>query len=367
MKVLLMGEFSGLSTNLKNGLLELGIDCTLASIGDGWKKIPGADIPLYNVEEKSTLKKFYNYIIEPYKNRDRFSGYDVVQMVYPVLFKPAINKRMLDYIKANNGSLFVSIAGGCSPVYESYVDGRLGYYIYDNNPESCHRYVSKRWKFRSIVEQEKYGYRIADGIVPIMYEYAVGVRDFDNCKKTIPIPFDSTKIEYSPNVVKGKIRILHGIIREKSKGSDIIKQALDIIQKRHPNDVEVIIDGKMPLNDYLNLLKSVNILVDQCKEHCYGLNALYAMAEGRIVLGGATENSLKEYHLDSSPVFHIGPDVNQIVDQLEYVISRKNDFEELGYNSRKFVETFHNHARIAQLYVDMWTEEKTKSEKENNK
>ena len=125
---------------------------------------------------------------------------------------------------------------------------------------------------------------------------------------------------------------------------------------RHPNDVEIIIDGKMPLREYLELLKSVNILVDQCKEHCYGLNALYAMAGGRIVLGGATENSLNEYGLDSCPVFHIGPDVNQIVEQLENVISKRSEFEELGYNSRKFVENFHNHINIAQQYVNEWNE-----------
>ena len=58
MRVLLMGEFSGLFTNLKNGLLELGVDCRLASIGDGWKEIPGSDMPLYTIENKSSIKKF---------------------------------------------------------------------------------------------------------------------------------------------------------------------------------------------------------------------------------------------------------------------------------------------------------------------
>lgn len=358
MKVLLMGEFSGLFTNLKSGLQEIGVDCKLASIGDGWKEIPGADMTLYKVENKSILKKIYNYLIEPYIHRDRFSGYDVIIMVYPVLFKTLINKRMFNYIKKNNGSLYVSIAGGCSPVYESYKDGRLGYYIYDNNPESCYRYVSKKWKYTSIIKQEKYGYEHADGVIPIMYEYALGVRELPNCKRTIPIPFDATKVDYTPNRVQGKIRILHGIIREKSKGSDIIKKALDIIQQKYPDEVEIIIDGKMPLSKYLELLKSVNILVDQCKEHCYGLNALYAMAEGRIVLGGATENSLKEYGLNECPVFHIGPSVEEIVNQLEYVISRKAEFEELGLESRKYVETFHNHAKIAQQYVEVWEEKK---------
>ena len=39
-----------------------------------------------------------------------------------------------------------------------------------------------------------------------MYEYAIGVRNLPNCKKTIPIPFDSNKIEYCPNKVNGKIK-----------------------------------------------------------------------------------------------------------------------------------------------------------------
>lgn len=40
MKILLLGEFSGLYTNLKAGLLELGHDTVIASGGDIWKNIP---------------------------------------------------------------------------------------------------------------------------------------------------------------------------------------------------------------------------------------------------------------------------------------------------------------------------------------
>lgn len=48
MKVLLLGEFSGLYRYLKQGLLELGIDTTLAANGDLWKNIGGADFPLFH-------------------------------------------------------------------------------------------------------------------------------------------------------------------------------------------------------------------------------------------------------------------------------------------------------------------------------
>ncbi len=37
-KILLFGEFSGLHTNLKEGLEELGYEVTIVSAGDGKKK-----------------------------------------------------------------------------------------------------------------------------------------------------------------------------------------------------------------------------------------------------------------------------------------------------------------------------------------
>ena len=59
MRVLLVGEFSGFYLNLKQGLQELGVDVTLAANGDGWKQIPGADIPLFRTGDKNKLKKIY--------------------------------------------------------------------------------------------------------------------------------------------------------------------------------------------------------------------------------------------------------------------------------------------------------------------
>lgn len=354
MKVLLLGEFSGFFTNLKHGLQELGVDVTLASCSDNWKKIDGTDIKLFDNNYHNYLEKINNLIFEPYINRNILSGYDVVQMVHPIPYSLYINRYMFDYIKKNNGSVFVSVAGDCYSVYKSYKEGKLGYYVYDDNPENCLPYEGSNYKTKIRIRQEEYIFDNVDGIIPIMYEYAVGVRKRKNCLNTIPLPFDASSIEYTPNVVKNKIVILHGIIREKYKGSQIIKEALNIIASKYPNDVEVIIDGKMPLSDYLQLLRRTNVLIDQCKEHCWGMNACYAMAEGRIVLGGASRNSLKEFNISNSPIIHIKPEVNQIVAQIENIIDRKREIEMLGLQSRQFVEDFHNCIKIAQQYVDVW-------------
>ena len=46
MRVLLIGEYSGFFLNLKKGLEKLGVDCTLAANGDGWKAIEGASFQI---------------------------------------------------------------------------------------------------------------------------------------------------------------------------------------------------------------------------------------------------------------------------------------------------------------------------------
>lgn len=354
MKVLLLGEYSGFQTNLKKGLLELGVECVLASDSDGWKKIEGSDFCLFRRDNKNLLLKVWNTIITPYLKKHRFKGYDIVQYVGPYVFHPLINKEIFKYVKHNNRKVFISVAGNCNSLYNSWKSRQLGYYIYDNNPELCKTFNTNSFTAKLKRKNENYLYANVDGIIPIMYEYAVGVRNRTNCLPTIPLPFDCSSVEYTPNIVKDKIVIMHGVIREKYKGTYYIKEALKIIKERYPNDVEIIIDGKKPLKEYLNILQRTNILIDQCKEHCYGMNALYAMAQGKIVLGGASYSSLKELGLESAPVFHIKPNINQIVEQLEQIIKRKNEFKQLGWESRKFVEQFHDCKKIAQQYLNEW-------------
>ncbi len=357
MRVLLVGEFSGFHINLKRGLKAIGVDCTLAANGDAWKKIDGADFKLYTEPRNTVLSKTIHKIIEAYLRRRRLYGYDIVQIIDPRIFHSYIAIPMFKAIRKHNKKVFVSVPGDCFSEFEVYKAGKFKYSIFDDNPTLCKIYDGKTKASQRLKEQEEYIYNHVDGIIPILYEYAVGVRNRKNTLDTIPMPFDCSKVEYHPNIVKDRIVIFHGIIRETTKGSKYIREALKIIEERHPDEVEVVIDGRMPLNDYLKLLQRVNILVDQCKEQGYSMNALYGMAEGKIVMSGASEDSTKELKLAYCPVVHIEPNVDQIVHQLEYLISKKDSFVQMGETSRKFVEEYHDCKRIAQHYLDCWIRE----------
>lgn len=353
MKILLMGEFSGYHTALKHGLEELGMECVLASNGDNWKKISGSNIRLFRTDFKNPVDKALKLVIEPLFGMKKFYGYDVVQYVNPIIYSTYVNKIIFDKIRHHSTKLFTAVSGDCYSLYDAYKKGKLGYYIYDDNPGLCASYTNDKHA-KARISQEEYTYNHVDGIIPVMYEYAIGVKNRNNCLPTIPLPFESYKIDYQENKVDGKLVIMHGVIREKYKGTAYILKAFDIIKEKYPNDVEIIVDGKLPLAEYLKVLQRTNILVDQCKEHGWSMNACFGMAQGKVVLSGASRNTLKEFGLTKSPIIHIKPDVNQIVSQLEYLIENRDKIEEFGYESRKFVENFHDHRRIAQLYLDSW-------------
>jgi hypothetical protein len=49
------------------------------------------------------------------------------------------------------------------------------------------------------------------------------------------------------------------------------------------------------------------------------------------------------------------PNTEDIVNKLENILDQRNDFERIGYESRKFVEEVHHDVKVAQKYLDVWS------------
>lgn len=353
MKILLLGEYSGIFRNLKEGLFALGHDVKIASRGDNWKKIKN-DIAL----EKNlpgTIGKFQRRIY-PFTILDKLTGYDVVQIINPFIFPHdfGINETILKKVIVNNDKTFLS-AAGTDPVYFDSCNLILRYSPiesfkrYDLKIEK-HPYETKamhKWndKLSSLVH----------GIIPIMYEYQVGYKNCKNCKNIIPMPINTDNIGYNSNRILGKIVVFHGLNREGFKGSHMIKAAMQRVRDDYPDEVEIIIDGKLPLNEYLKILNKSNIVIDQAYSYSYGMNALYAMAMGKIVFSGSEPESLKAFGIKENPVVNILPDENQIYNKLKYFIENKNMIPEWGLSSRKYAEVHHHYKTIAKKYLNIWS------------
>ena len=148
--------------------------------------------------------------------------------------------------------------------------------------------------------------------------------------------------------------VFHGLSRYGFKGTRHVESAYLSLAKKYPNDLELVIDGQLPLTEYLRLMRRTNVVIDQVHTHSLGMNGVYALAMGKVVIGGAEPESLSSLGIDSSPVLNVTPDKESIIRTVEYLLDNRASIPEMGFNSRNFVEKYHCHIKVAEQYVSTW-------------
>lgn len=355
MKVLLVGEYSSLHKNLKEGLLELGHEVTIAADSCGWMEIT-ADID-FSSSRKGVLGKFERFIINPLKALPSLKGFDVVQFICPLILHPrtlTIIKYFFRSLIGNNAKSFLLAAGDdCffanSGIYQMKYSPWPDAELYDG-------FSPKIWRSKSIQAWNEELVEMVDGVIPVMYDYACGYRakNISNLLPTIPLPVNFGSLQYNENLVKGKLVFFHGLNRYGFKGTHYIEKAFEYIGNKYTSDVDCVIAGKLPLEKYLELLKSVNVSLDQTSSYSYGMNAIYSLSLGHVVMSGAEKECLDEFGISESPVINILPSVDDIIHKIEYILDNKNYIPEMGRQSRVYVEALHGHVVVARKYLDAW-------------
>ena len=145
MRILLIGEYSGLHNSLKEGLEKNGHEVTLVGSGDGFKKYPMDikiestifEFPLLKVLAKLIDKIFrisLNEIEIWLKTKmilHKLVGYDVVQLVNENAFRtiPSLQISLLKYILNNNKKLFLLSCGTDYKSVKHSIDKKFRYSI----------------------------------------------------------------------------------------------------------------------------------------------------------------------------------------------------------------------------------------------
>ena len=348
MKILLLGEYSALHQNLKEGLQELGHEAVVASNRDGFKRI-SVDISL-DSELPSIFGKLERKL-KPLLSLNKMKGFDVAQLMNPFIFHPKYFPSRFFYqkIKYHNNKFFM-LAAGNDAYFSHYARQKLEYSAPDELIKGYPNYKSQ-----SDLDFNQWMIEKVRGVIPIMYEYEVGYDSVPNRLPTIPIPINIEKIPYEENKVRKKLVVFHGLNRYEFKGTRHVEEAFEVLARKYPNDLELVIDGKMPLNDYLAVMKRTNVVIDQMYSYSCGMNAIYALAMGKVVLGGAEPESLISLGVDSTPVINLKPNAQSIIEKVEQLLEKRNQFEQLGYESRKFAEEVHDYKKVAQQYINTWS------------
>lgn len=352
MKITLLGEFSGFHATLRDGLLVLGHDATVVGAGDGTKAIPvDWNIGTGLSGGAGTLARIAKALHFVATAPDA----DVLQVINPHIFPAGwgLNAKLLRHLRRSSPRMFLSGCGDDA----FFVQKGIRAMRYNPIDDATTIDLGLTEHPLSTADELAWNEEIAefvDGYIPVMHEYELGYAGRSNVRQTIPLPVNVEKIAQLPNRVDGKMVVMHGAGRLGFKGTRHVLEAFRILEEKHPDRFEFMHLSNLPIAEYLQMMARVNVVVDQTNGYSCGMNALFAMAMGKVVLGGAEPESLSIYDGEQTPVLNITPDAASIVSQIEAVWEAQHRLSEMGDEARAFVEKHHNYWRIAERYVEEW-------------
>lgn len=368
LKILLLGDASNCHVSLAKGLRRLGHDVTVISEGSGWQRT-ARDIDISRpVGGKLGGALFYGRM--RWLMRRELSGYDVVSIHNPnfLSLKPHRIMPVFDRLFDDNRGVFLTALG--TDVF--FIRECL-------NPDSPLRYnewrigdrpgalalarpeLLKSWLTPELVDFHRYVYDRVDGITPILYEYDVSVRSSGKDPEAIchiGLPIDLRELR--PVVLPDEIDCVNLFLgrhrdRQAEKGTDLLEQAARVVVDRHPGRARLTIVENRPYAEYLGLLRSAHVLMDQAYSYTPATNALLAMGCALNAVSGG-EDDFYDFigERDNRPVINAQPCLDGLVETLDDVVTHPEAIRPRGEASRSFVARHNECEIVAQRAVDFW-------------
>lgn len=366
MKILLLGEFSNVHWTLACALRKLNHEVCVVSNGDFWKDYP-ADVVL---RRKSGRFGGIVYLYNILRILPKLKGYDIVQIINPVHFvelKAERGIRIYDYLRRHNKRVFLGAFG-----YDYY-------YVYDSVVRRTLRYCDFYTSTREVEHEWNIGHRhdwlhtfkkeasihiaeTCDGIISGLYEYDVAYRPYFPDKTTfIPFPIEVNEDVSNEGVItaeKRKVRFFIGVqrARTKLKGTDIMLRALERIVANYPDRAEMIKAESVPFEQYKELMKNSDVLLDQIYSYTPAMNALQAMSQGLVVVSGGEEENYEILGEDElRPIINVQPDETDVYCQLEQLVLHPERIPKLKRDSVEYIRRHHDSVKVAKQYLETWS------------
>lgn len=375
MRVLLIGEYSGLHNTLKEGLQELGHSVYIVSDSD-FKKFP-AD---YSIDPKFCKLKAVNifrqfifrvfrfdiaklelglrfYLLSP-----NFENYDIIQFINEIPIKTTKKAELflLGRIFRKNKKVFVLSCGA------DYLNMKYDFenkskksilYAFFKNPNLKKEYAPY---FDLLKKDHKKVHEFVlancQGLIPNDFDYVDATKNHPKYLGLIPYPVNIKKLNNTELIFKDKVVIFLGINQwsYNQKGFYYFEKALETIQEKYQDKVEIIITKNIPYQRYINLYNRAHILLDQSCSCDQGYNALEAMAKGKVVFTGAEQDFTDYYKLTERVCVNSKPDIDYLVKELSFLIENPNEIIAIGKRARAFVKKEHDYIKITEKYIEVW-------------
>lgn len=365
MKILLLGEYSNVHWTLAEGLRSLGHEVCVISDGDGWKNYH-RDIDLTR-RSRGTFDTV-KYLLRILRLLPRMKGYDVVQLINPIFFdlKADKIKPFYKYLRRHNKRIVLGAFGmdhywvktcmDCSTF--RYSDFNIG--NHQRTEEPYNQEFIRDWLNGEKTEINQYIANDCDAIVTALYEYDCCYRPYFPDKTTfipLPIRLQITEVLPTGEDVGGAVSFFVGIQKRRSeyKGTDIMLKALRRVETEMPDKCKVAVAESVPFEEYKRMLNSSDVILDQLYSYTPAMNALQAMSQGLIVVGGGEEENyeiLGEREL--RPIINVLPNEDDCYQKMKALAEHPEQIPQLKKDSIQYVRRHHDYIKVAKEYLKVY-------------
>ena len=367
MRILLIGEYSGLHATLAEALRQLGQEVTVISDGNGWRNYP-RDIDLSR--QSSHKLSGIGYLLRVLRLLPRLRGYDVVQLINPdfIWLKAGRQRLVYRYLRRHNKRVFIGAFG-----YDWYwVDAglhkhlfRYGDFNIGTNMRTDEPQVQRLIREWIDTPKGRYCQEVmtdCDGIPACLYEYQECYSSyFPGKTRFIPLPIPVAERVSTERAKKSKVVIFIGIDRQRTayKGTDIMLRAAQDIRHDYGHRMKLVIAESVPFAEYLQMMQGADAILDQLYSYTPSMNSLLAMSMGIICIGGGEpENYEILGERELRPIINVEPTYDSVYRTLEDFITHPERIADLKRQSVAYVRRHHDSLRVARQYLDFWSSKK---------
>lgn len=379
LRVLLVGEYSNVHTEISQELKARGIEVFAISDGDSFKNYP-ADFKIKNPRSSKDfiLIRLINYVLFRlgldgvttfFKNwrklKELSRGYDIVQLINPVAlsgFGSMPNLIYLHFLKHNNKRVYLSVLGDDYYTVKWFQKNDFKSNYYNSNYFKQLFRPDWAFKYRFCLGYHllnKYAVKISTKIIPGLRCYREPYIWSDKITKVVPFPVNRSYIGNPLSLDKNDtITIFHGWQkgREQRKGNDVFDRIINKLIQKYPNKIDYHVVQSVPYEEYIKLYNNSHIFIDQLYFEDKGYNGLLGMAAGKVVFSGFYQGALQEY-----PSYHeelIGIDAindeKYLFAKFEQLILSPELMNEISYNAISFVQQNHLSSVVVDMYLKIW-------------
>lgn len=379
MKILLLGEYSGVFTELSLALKKLGHEVVCINDGDGYKKYHSdIDLSFPKRGENVVVKLFrtisffcgmlgYLSFIKQWKKlKIHLCGFDIVQFVNPIVFArwgSIPNYILTRYVCKHNKKVFLSVLGFdyYQVKWSALYDNDSGYYT----PSFRKMFQPESYAFKYLYclgykMLNDYIVKEARKIIPGSLNYKLCYDWTGKTTKVIPFPINDNKIGEPFNIKNNdRIIIFHGWQKgkEKFKGNDVFDRVIRRVVERYGRKVHYEIVQGIPYDEYVKKFKDSHIFIDQLYTNDKGTNGMLGMAAGKIVFAGFTKEALASYpHYNGEKIgIPVTTDELNLFDSFCHLIEDRDLMNKISSNAINFIKKNHEAKIVAKLYLETWS------------